>query len=48
MMAGFLGAGLLTIGAALDLGTVWTVIAIGASGVFTAFTAAAVLSVKSA
>jgi len=46
MMAGFLGTGLLTIGAAVDLGTVWTVIAIGASGVFTASTAAAMLFLR--
>lgn len=47
MMLGFLATGLLTIGAAFDFGTVWTVIAIGLSGVFTAPTAAAMLFLRS-
>lgn len=46
MMAGFLGTGLLTVGAAMDLGTTWTVIAIGASGAFTASTSAALLFLR--
>ncbi|WP_455836316.1 hypothetical protein [Pseudarthrobacter siccitolerans] len=35
-MLGFLARGLLTIRAAFDFGTAWTVAAIGLSGVFTA------------
>lgn len=46
MMAGFLATGLLTVVAALDLGTIWTVGAIGLSGVFTASTAAAMLFLR--
>jgi MFS family permease len=46
MMVGFFGTGLLTIGAAFDFGTAWTVIAIGLSGVFTASTAAAMLFLR--
>jgi hypothetical protein len=46
MMAGFLVTGLLTIAAAFDLGTTWTVIAIGLSGIFTAPTAAAMLYLR--
>jgi MFS family permease len=46
MTAGFLATGLLTIAAAFDLGTMWTVIAIGLSGVFTAPTAAAMLYLR--
>lgn len=44
MMVRFLATGLLTVVAALDLGTIWTVVAIGLSGVFTASTAATGLS----
>jgi hypothetical protein len=46
MMAGFLATGLLTVGAAVDMGTAWTVVAIGLSGVFTASTAAAMLFLR--
>ena len=46
MMAGFFGTGVLTIGAAFDFGTAWTVIAIGVSGVFTASTAGAMLFLR--
>ena len=46
MMAGFLATGLLTIAAAFDLGTTWTVITIGLSGIFTAPTAAAMLYLR--
>lgn len=46
MMAGFLVTGLLTVGAAMDLGITWTVIAIGASGAFTASTSAALLFLR--
>ncbi|MDQ0862859.1 MFS transporter [Arthrobacter globiformis] len=46
MMAGFLATGLLTVGAAVDIGTAWTVVAIGLSGVFTASTAAAMLFLR--
>ncbi|MFD1210571.1 MFS transporter [Arthrobacter sp. GCM10027362] len=46
MMAGFFATGLLTIAAAFDLGTMWTIIAIGLSGVFTASTAAAMLFLR--
>jgi MFS family permease len=46
MMAGFLGTGLLTVVAAIDFGTAWTVIAIGASGAFTASTSAAMLFLR--
>ncbi|MEZ2390539.1 MFS transporter [bacterium RCC_150] len=46
MMAGFLATGFLTIAAAFDLGIVWTIITIGLSGIFTAPTAAAMLSLR--
>jgi hypothetical protein len=46
MMAGFLATGLLTVGAAVDIGTAWTVVAIGLSGVFMASTAAAMLFLR--
>lgn len=46
MMLGFLATGLLTIGAAFDFGTAWTVAAIGLSGVFTAPTSAAMLFLR--
>lgn len=47
MMAGFFGTGLLTMAAAFDFGTTWAVIAIGASGAFTACTSAALLFLRS-
>lgn len=46
MMGGFLATGLLTMVAAIDLGTVWTVAAIGLSGLFTASTSAAMLFLR--
>ncbi|MFF2242870.1 hypothetical protein ACFVTM_01635 [Arthrobacter sp. NPDC058130] len=46
MMLGFLATGLLTIVAAFDFGTGWTVVAIGLSGVFTASTSAAMLFLR--
>ncbi|MFJ5699034.1 MFS transporter [Arthrobacter sp. NPDC093139] len=46
MMAGFLATGLLTISAALDIGIMWTAIAIGLSGVFTASSVAAMLHLR--
>ncbi|MEN8584336.1 hypothetical protein ABFP37_16700 [Burkholderia sp. RS01] len=46
MMLGFLATGLLTIVAAFDFGTAWTVAAIGLSGVFTASTSAAMLFLR--
>jgi hypothetical protein len=47
MMMGFFGTGVLTIAAALDFGMVWTVVAIGASGAFTASSTAALLFLRS-
>lgn len=47
MMAGFFATGMFTVAAALDLGMVWTVIAIGLSGAFTASSAAAMLFLRS-
>jgi hypothetical protein len=46
MKAGFLATGLLTGVAAMDFGTTWTVIAIGASGAFTASTSSALLFLR--
>ncbi|MFP3463786.1 hypothetical protein R5O87_23355 [Arthrobacter globiformis] len=46
MMAGFFATGLLTVGAAFDFGTTWTVVAIGLSGFFTASSTAAMLSLR--
>jgi MFS family permease len=46
MMAGFLATGLLTVAAAFDNGTAWTVAAIGLSGLFTASTSAAMLFLR--
>jgi hypothetical protein len=46
MMAGFFATGLLTIGAALDYGTTWTLITIGLSGAFTASSTAAMLFLR--
>lgn len=46
MMGGFLATGLLTMAAAFDLGTAWTVVAIGLSGLFTASTSAAMLFLR--
>jgi hypothetical protein len=46
MIAGFLATGLLTMVAAVDVGTAWTVVAIGLSGVFTASTSAAMLFLR--
>lgn len=46
MMAGFLATGLLTVAAAVDLGTVWPVVAIGLSGLFTASTYSAMLFLR--
>lgn len=46
MAAGFLATGLLTVAAAVDLGTAWTLAAIGLSGVFTASTSAAMLFLR--
>lgn len=47
MMVGFFVTGLFTAAAALNLGIIWTVLAIGASGVFTAASAAAMLTLRS-
>ncbi len=47
MTVGFFGTGMLTVAAALDVGQLWTVIAIGLSGVFTASSAAAMLFLRS-
>ncbi|MDQ0675291.1 hypothetical protein QFZ36_002852 [Pseudarthrobacter siccitolerans] len=47
MMLGFLATGLLTIGAAFNFGTAWTMAAIGLSGLFTAPTSAAMLFLRS-
>lgn len=46
MMASFLATGLLTLAAALDLGTEWTSIAIGLAGIFTAPATAAMLLLR--
>ncbi|MCU1517321.1 MAG: hypothetical protein JWQ75_2042 [Pseudarthrobacter sp.] len=46
MMLGFLATGLLTIGAAFDFGTAWTVVTIGLSGVFTASSTAALMFLR--
>ncbi|MFJ4029471.1 MFS transporter [Paenarthrobacter sp. NPDC089989] len=46
MLAGFLATGLLTAVAALNFGTVWTVLAIGLSGAFTAPSTAAMLFLR--
>ncbi|MEV7604939.1 MFS transporter [Paenarthrobacter sp. NPDC089322] len=46
MMAGFLATGVLTVAAAINLGTVWTLVVLGLSGVFTAPTAAAMLFLR--
>ena len=46
MMTGFLATGLLTVAAAFDIGTAWTVVAIGLSGLFTASTSAAMLFLR--
>lgn len=46
MIAGFLATGLLTMVAAMDVGTAWTFLAIGLSGVFTASTSAAMLFLR--
>jgi hypothetical protein len=46
MMAGFLATGLLTVAAAFELGTTWTIVTIALSGVFTAPTAAAMLFLR--
>ena len=48
MGLGFLATGVFTVLAVLDLGLVWTVLAIGLSGAFTASTAAAMLFLRSA
>jgi hypothetical protein len=47
MMLGFRATGLLTIGAAFNFGTAWTIAAIGLSGLFTAPTSAAMLFLRS-
>ncbi|WP_345153724.1 MFS transporter [Arthrobacter ginkgonis] len=46
MMVGFFVTGLFTVAAALDLGTAWTVVAIGLSGVFTASATTAMLHLR--
>lgn len=46
MGAGFAGTGVFTVAAALDLGFVWSVIAIGLSGLFTASSSAAMLLLR--
>ncbi|MFK0006997.1 MFS transporter [Paenarthrobacter sp. NPDC090520] len=46
MLAGFLATGLLTAVAALNFGTLWTVLAIGLSGAFTAPSTAAMLFLR--
>ena len=46
MMLGFVATGLLTMVAAFDFGTAWTVVAIGLSGLFTASTSAAMLFLR--
>lgn len=46
MLAGFLATGLLTVAAAFNVGALWTIVAIGLSGVFTAPTAAAMLFLR--
>ncbi|UKA56359.1 hypothetical protein LFT45_10900 [Arthrobacter sp. FW305-BF8] len=46
MMAGFFATGLLTIAAALDFGTPWTLLTIGLSGAFTASSTAAMLFLR--
>ncbi|MFK0004245.1 MFS transporter [Paenarthrobacter sp. NPDC090522] len=46
MLAGFLATGLLTAVAALNFGTLWTVLAIGLSGAFTAPSTAAMLFMR--
>lgn len=46
MGVGFAATGVFTIAAALDLGFVWTIAAIGASGLFTASSAAAMLLIR--
>jgi MFS family permease len=47
MMAGYLATGAFTIAAAFDLGTTWTIIAIGLSGVFTAASTTTMLFLRS-
>lgn len=46
MMVGYLTTGLLIIGATFDVGIVWTVVAIGLAGVFTAPTSAAMFFLR--
>lgn len=46
MGSGFAATGLLTIAAAIDLGLVWSIVAIGLSGLFTASSAAAMLLLR--
>jgi hypothetical protein len=46
MGVGFAATGVFTMLAALDLGLVWTIVAIGASGLFTASSAAAMLLIR--
>lgn len=46
MMACFLATGLLTVAASFDVGTTWTTIVIGLSGIFTAPSAAAMLFLR--
>lgn len=47
MMVGFIGTGVMTVVAAFNFGIVWTVIAIGLSGIFTASSTAAMLYLRS-
>lgn len=47
MMAGYFATGVCTIAAAFDLGTTWTIIAIGLSGVFTAPSTTTMLFLRS-
>ncbi|WP_336716046.1 hypothetical protein, partial [Arthrobacter sp. USHLN218] len=47
MMAGYFATGACTIAAAFDLGTTWTIIAIGLSGVFTAPSTTTMLFLRS-
>jgi MFS family permease len=46
MGVGFAATGVFTVLAAIDLGTAWTIVAIGASGLFTAPSAAAMLLIR--
>ncbi|KQM82664.1 MFS transporter [Agromyces sp. Leaf222] len=46
MGAGFAATGVFTVLAAFDLGTPWTIVAIGASGLFTAASSAAMLLIR--